>query len=991
MAAGPAPASAGQNGAVDNSNGISSAELQASTSTLNSAHPVAAHKPPNGTSGVSRYAQDAVSKLKVWSSVTAIHASNAWKSASLAMSHTVSQASHTVQGCFPSNAYTALPTSDEQEPDEEEGAGRRHGAKWRQRHPLGFRSLLFAAALLALFLAAIAAMLLHLFLGTLSAPSPERQKAILDSSLLLKGPDTISVLNISDAGVSVAVSGWLGMDPDKALDLWLGEKDKMSAWKRWDRSWVEWVLKDVKAVKVEVGEIRIAEPDWNVDIPEQKIDLFGNNSRNGGDHNDGFRALDDAMPAPQAPLDFISFQTDPLIIPIPRLLHAGQAAQFDRKEEVDGERSTNRTYSTMHPIRLELLFKPATPAENIIAFANASFARKHITLDLKVAGLHVSGLDAKALEREKEATKGAAKTTKSGGVAKWIDLREGQIRKRFTQKIPESENSTDTSHLLDLTGYDFFEIGADSYKQANELSGSDSGSSSPADIVRALLVDTAANTLNTMATRALGVRAHAVAINPLGKLLKGRVPYSLPFGIFLPTTPPEGASPSSPLPSKGGENADMDGNKALRGTEKKKKKGGKAPQDGGDGDDGADQPGSEDGLVLLAVAAADPFELKGEEHIKLELLGRVVPPPEDVLPSAAAAAGQALATGQQIVFASGHNDALHAMDEKPAQRALSDFLSKFLRGEPNTVMVHGGNPFLATASARSNSSTRRSAKEGDGEDGLPGGGSLLPDWLDNALRQLQLPILFPGSKVTDLIKNVSISDLKIHPHPFEAEKLLCDGTVTGVVDLPGQLSTVDVQITDLWPDIVVYNGKPPGMKYRDGGGGKDDEEKEEGVLDGESVRALYAASAATTSATMSKKPPPEEPEPAPPLPDPLPKHAFGRVRPHDFTAASTYIDPADPAGKRKLLRCELKNVPFELLPGRNEDFRNFTWKIITGAGALAGIEGSARAKIWNSGLGKLELKNLPVSGAFVVGRRGGGGGGGGGDDDDDDDSGDDRW
>lgn len=58
--------------------------------------------------------------------------------------------------------------------------------------------------------------------------------------------------------------------------------------------------------------------------------------------------------------------------------------------------------------------------------------------------------------------------------------------------------------------------------------------------------------------------------------------------------------------------------------------------------------------------------------------------------------------------------------------------------------------------------------------------------------------------------------------------------------------------------------------------------------------------------------------------------------------------------------------------------------MLTGTGALAGIEGSARAKIWNSGLGKLELRNLPVKGAFVVGQRGDGGG-------DDDDGDDDRW
>lgn len=52
---------------------------------------------------------------------------------------------------------------------------------------------------------------------------------------------------------------------------------------------------------------------------------------------------------------------------------------------------------------------------------------------------------------------------------------------------------------------------------------------------------------------------------------------------------------------------------------------------------------------------------------------------------------------------------------------------------------------------------------------------------------------------------------------------------------------------------------------------------------------------------------------------------------------------------------------------------------MTGEGARAGIEGKARAKIWNSGLGKLQLSNLPVKGVFTVGKRGNDGDGDGDD------------
>ncbi len=55
-------------------------------------------------------------------------------------------------------------------------------------------------------------------------------------------------------------------------------------------------------------------------------------------------------------------------------------------------------------------------------------------------------------------------------------------------------------------------------------------------------------------------------------------------------------------------------------------------------------------------------------------------------------------------------------------------------------------------------------------------------------------------------------------------------------------------------------------------------------------------------------------EPAPPLPDPLPDKAFGRVRPYDFAPAETFTDPSDPEGKRKMLRAVLKDVPLRCCP-----------------------------------------------------------------------------
>lgn len=326
---------------------------------------------------------------------------------------------------------------------------------------------------------------------------------------------------------------------------------------------------------------------------------------------------------------------------------------------------------------------------------------------------------------------------------------------------------------------------------------------------------------------------------------------------------------------------------------------------------------STDEMVLLAAVATEPFDIGGESRIPLRLHGRVVPPPQ---------------SKSMLLERDQHPYNTAVAKPNPGADALSDFLSRFLRGDPNTLIVRGGSPF----------SSLREVND------LPGGGDILPGWLDSLLRSVSIPIAFPGSKVTDLIQNVSISDLKITPHPFKDDKLVCSGVIMGVMNMPGQLATVDVQITDLWPDVLIFNGKPPSMN--------------------------------TTSAAQRHRAKQDEPDP---LPDPLPEHAFGRVVPRSWTPAETYIDPDDPEGRRKLLRSELKNVPFTILPGRGAEFRSFTWKIVTGEGAKAGIDGKAKARIWNSGLGKLTLSNMPVKGVFTVGKRGGDGGDDGDGDGDD--------
>ncbi len=384
----------------------------------------------NGHGGIKQGAQ-------AWAQSAGSNLSHAARTTGNYISHASAETSKSIQGCFGGRSGRANRTDYEALATDENGAPI---DKWTNRHPLLTRTLVTVLSLFLLLGAVVAAMLLHLVFGTLHAPSAEVQKAMLDSSLLLKGPESISVLNISDAGVNVAITGHFGLDPDRALDLWLGEKKSMGAWKRWDRSWIEWVLNDLHAVQVDVGEIRIAEPDWSIEIPEQKLDLISDGKKKKkNETSEPAFALDADAPAPPA-ADLLSFRIDPLYIPIPRLLNGKESEEeLEQPPVIGGNHSSPRARKTLREVRLELLFKPAAPAEEIIAFVNRSVnsVQKSITLDLKVASLALKGLNAADWQKQSGGEKPDKKSKVKRSIvsaAKFVSLKEGQIRKRFTQK-----------------------------------------------------------------------------------------------------------------------------------------------------------------------------------------------------------------------------------------------------------------------------------------------------------------------------------------------------------------------------------------------------------------------------------------------------------------------------------------------------------------------------------------------------------------------------
>ncbi|KAE8266063.1 hypothetical protein A4X09_0g6285 [Tilletia walkeri] len=819
--------------------------------------------------------------------------------------------------------------------DDDEQDERRQESKavWTRRaHIAGVA--LFGIVLALLVFSAI--ILGHLFVITLRPLSEDKQAAILTRALTLKGPDRLSVLNLTAEGIHVQLDARLGLDPDDALDEWLGVRGSRSPWQNFERRWLEWAFKQVKGVRIDVtGIVTVSEPDWSKDLPRKRLHLLpgGNNksttafTSSNNDKNE------------EPPADLLGFDIEPLYIRIPPLRSI--RASRSNKDEDNPNEPTHRAQMNLSPLNLTLLLKPLSPVPRLVSFGESAVAKGKVTLDLNMPGLLVRGLSERDLrEGERRKAEGRPPVGKDQirygwGLPGWISLKQGQSGNRVTEDVPDVKRGNETSDLLQLTHYDFFEINGDS-KSTTQSKGE-----------KAQGLAAIQNVINTLAGRALGIRADAIAKNPLGKLLHGYVRYQLPFGIFLPVEAQEPPSNSSAVAAN---------------------KDAKVPKHG-DPDDKSS--------VLMAVVATEPLTLDGAKHIPLRLQGRVVPPPP---PSKGSSSISSSSSSEQVHFATSaaaEDDDDVTTAQTPQEKALSNFLSRFLRGDANTVYVRGGSPFTRTSSLPGSAAA---PKSNDTTDVLPGNGSPdLPEWIGSALGLIDVPISFPGSKVTDLIKDVTIANLRFTAHPFEKERILCSGTVMGTLNLPKELGGVDVKVTELWPDILVFDGKPPSMrkphhgdgdKPGDGDGGENDDDDDYYDGDGVTDKSRYTQNRILNRrARKEDDEPPTKPDPnptpIPPLPTPLPDGAFGRLRPHDFTPATTVPDPSDPSGARKLLRCELVNVPFTVLPERQKEFRAFAWKILTG-GATAGIEGSARARIWNSGLGVLELFNLPVKGTFPV-------------------------
>lgn len=222
----------------------------------------------------------------------------------------------------------------------------------------------------------------------------------------------------------------------------------------------------------------------------------------------------------------------------------------------------------------------------------------------------------------------------------------------------------------------------------------------------------------------------------------------------------------------------------------------------------------------------------------------------------------------------------------------------------------------------------------------------------------------------EVLHNVTIENMKVHP---SGTTILASGIVHARLALSEGMD-VTISPNRVLPDTLIFDGPLP-------------------------VQPDLAS-----ASTFPPQPPlplpntnPEDdddddaPPPAPPLPTPLPPGAFARVRPSAWLAAMTAPTAPRPDwgehGSTTLrVSARFADVPLEVLPGREREFRSFVAKVIWGAGggADAGVQGTVAVGVRIEGLpldprdddggdggggGAMVLTGLPFQGNVRVGKK----------------------
>ncbi|KAI9507094.1 hypothetical protein F5148DRAFT_1015432 [Russula earlei] len=217
----------------------------------------------------------------------------------------------------------------------------------------------------------------------------------------------------------------------------------------------------------------------------------------------------------------------------------------------------------------------------------------------------------------------------------------------------------------------------------------------------------------------------------------------------------------------------------------------------------------------------------------------------------------------------------------------------------------------------------------------------------------------------ELLRNVTIEDMRIHA---SGTTILASGIVHARIAFPEGVD-VTLFVNRILPDALVFDGPLPTASL-----------------------PVSPSSAGTTTKRSTKDmaringnrddgddddDDDDDIPPAPPLPSPLPSHAFARVRPDAWLSAlSARTAPRRDWNERGNTTLSLSawfvDVPLEVLPGREREFRSFVTKVIfsPGEGAVAGVQGVAAVGVRVAGRGGMVLTGLPFRGSVRVGKKG---------------------
>lgn len=166
---------------------------------------------------------------------------------------------------------------------------------------------------------------------------------------------------------------------------------------------------------------------------------------------------------------------------------------------------------------------------------------------------------------------------------------------------------------------------------------------------------------------------------------------------------------------------------------------------------------------------------------------------------------------------------------------------------------------------------------------------------------VRIPTKFPAPHpAPQILRDVEMKDMKVKPM---GQGMVASGTVLARVVLPPGIE-VGVDVLRVFPDVLVYDGEVP--------------ETHVYPVQNPQFKVL----------NFPVDDGDHDVPPQPPLPDPLPEHAFAHIRPEDWLPALSELGKSGPGeGTVVNVTANIVDVPFEVLPGREREFSNFVSKV----------------------------------------------------------------